>query len=171
VDKLKEIIVRICQTLNNCNVQYLIIGGSAVALHGYFRMSKGPNGEPSDKFDLDFWYNPTYSNYFNLLNALENLGEDVSDFRDEKTPDPHKSFFKFQYDAFTLDFLPSCGANLKFAASFNTCDRLMVDGTEIPYVNLDDLILIKECQGRLKDNEDLEVLKALRFGEDSDKIP
>jgi hypothetical protein len=47
----------------------------------------------------------------------------------------------------------------------------MVHGIEIPYINLDDLILIKECQGRLKDNEDVEVLKALRFGEDSDKIP
>jgi hypothetical protein len=40
----------------------------------------------------------------------------------------------------------------------------MVHGIEIPYINLDDLILIKECQGRLKDNEDVDVLKALRFG-------
>lgn len=29
-DKLQEIIFQICQTLNESNVQYLIIGGSAV---------------------------------------------------------------------------------------------------------------------------------------------
>jgi hypothetical protein len=74
-DKLKEIVLHICQTLNNNNVQYLIVGGSAVALQGFFRMSRSLSGAPTEKYDLDIWYNPTYPNYFNLLNALENLGE------------------------------------------------------------------------------------------------
>ena len=30
-----------------------------------------------NKPDLDFWYNPTYENYFNLLKALEELGIDL----------------------------------------------------------------------------------------------
>ena len=74
-----------------------------------FLESRGACLEPltfTEKYDLDIWYNPTYENYFNLLSALENLGEDVSEFRDEQTPDPKRSFFKFDFEQFTLDFLP-----------------------------------------------------------------
>ena len=55
----------------------MIVGGIAVALHGHFRQSIKLAGIATDKPDLDFWYNPTYENYFNLLNALEDLGQDV----------------------------------------------------------------------------------------------
>lgn len=104
---LKNNILHICSTLNEHSVQYIIIGGTAVALYGYFRLSVNLAGQTSDKPDLDFWYNPTYDNYFRLLNALQELGQDVSEFKNEKTPNPKKSFFKFEYPHFTLDFLPT----------------------------------------------------------------
>lgn len=94
--KLMEIIHQVCKTLHRCKVLYLIVGGSAVALHGYFRMSRLPSGQESGKFDLDFFYNPTYSNYFDLLTALESLGENVSAFWKEQSLNPSKSYFKFQ---------------------------------------------------------------------------
>ena len=160
--KLKEIILRICQTLNNNNVQYLIVGGSAVALHGFFRMSISRSGFPAEKFDLDIWYNPSYPNYFNLLNALESLGEDVSEFRNEQTPKPEKSFFKFDFEQFTLDFLPSIGDLQKFRDSHNSCDLLSIDGIEVPFINMEDLILNKERQGRPADIEDVIQLKKIK---------
>jgi hypothetical protein len=49
------------------SVEYLVVGGTAVALHGYFRQSHDPSGQLMEKHDLDFWYNPTYDNYFKLL--------------------------------------------------------------------------------------------------------
>lgn len=88
-------ITRVCQILNKNDVQYLIVGGTVVAFHGYFRWSQNSDGSPSDKFDLDIWYNPTYDNYFKLLKALAELGQDVKEFFAEKTPDPKKSYFKF----------------------------------------------------------------------------
>jgi len=68
------------------------VGGTAVALHGYFRPSLNESGLPAEKPDLDFWYNPAYDNYFRLLNALEELGEDVSEFKAEIAPNPRRSF-------------------------------------------------------------------------------
>ena len=70
----------------------MIVGGMAVALHGYFRRSINTSGSLAEKPDFDFWYNPTYENQFQLLNALEELGEEVKEFKDEKTPDPKTHF-------------------------------------------------------------------------------
>jgi hypothetical protein len=63
--------------LNEHLVEYLIIGGAAVALHGHERWSMDASGQDAKVVDLDFWYNPTYDNYFKLLNALEKLGQDI----------------------------------------------------------------------------------------------
>jgi hypothetical protein len=79
VDKsITEYILQVCTTLNKHSVEYLIVGGTAVALHGYFRWSVSHAGTAAEKYDLDIWYNPTYTNYFKLLDTLEELGEDVN---------------------------------------------------------------------------------------------
>lgn len=103
---LTESILNVCKILNKYSVQYLIAGGTAVALHGYIRMSLHSSGLPAGKYDLDFWYNPVYGNYFSLLNALEELGQNVSEFKEEIAPNPRKSYFRLEFEKFTLDFLP-----------------------------------------------------------------
>lgn len=100
---LAEIILKLCETLNKHEVKYLAVGGIAVALHGYFRQSTGPTRALADNPDIDFWYNPIYENYFNLLNALAVLGRDVQQYKNEQTPNPKKSFFKYVFEDFTHD--------------------------------------------------------------------
>jgi|GEM_PF-5344085 len=56
------------------------------------------------KDDLDFWYNPTYNNYFKLLDALEDLGVNVTEFKEETSPDPKKSFSKIDQEQFQMDY-------------------------------------------------------------------
>jgi hypothetical protein len=70
----------------------LTIGGAAVNLHGYERLTKDSTGQNTKVDDLDFWYNPRYDNYFKLLNALEKPGQDVREFREEQAPDPKRFF-------------------------------------------------------------------------------
>ena len=70
---LTDDILHVCKILNKNAVQYLIVGGTAVAFHGYFRWSQNSSGAPAEKFDLDIWYNPTYENYFNLLKFFEGI--------------------------------------------------------------------------------------------------
>ena len=159
---LTESILNVCRILNKHSVQYLIAGGTAVALHGYLRMSLHSSGIPADKYDLDFWYNSVYDNYFNLLNALEELGQDVSEFKEEIAPDPKKSYFRLEFEKFTLDFLPELSGLGKFSESFNEREKVNLGGTEISFISYDDLIKNKELNARPKDLKDIEQLKMIR---------
>jgi len=159
IDSFSESILKVCKTLNKHSVEYLIIGGTAVALHGYYRLSRTASGQIAEKHDLDFWYSPTYKNYFSLLNALEELGQDVKEFREETTPNPKRSFFKLESDQFTIDFLPEVPGLPKFLYSSQQKVISMIDGVEIPVISFNDLLLSKQTQGRPKDIEDIEELK------------
>ena len=152
-------IVEVCKFLNKHSVKYLIVGGTAVAYHGYFRWSVDSSGLASEKFDLDFWYNPTYENYFNLLSALNDLGQDVARFNEEKEPKPKSSFFKFEIENFTIDFLPSLKGLSKFTPSYEKRDIVEVNGVELSFINIDDLIADKATDSRPKDEEDIKQLK------------
>lgn len=92
-NNLTESILNVCRILNKHSMQYLIAGGTAVALHGYQRMSRHSSGLPAGKYDLDFWYNPVYDNYFSLLNALQELGQEPISITVNRTEDNNK----FQY--------------------------------------------------------------------------
>jgi hypothetical protein len=81
-------LLTVCRLLSKHGVEYMVVGGAAVALYGYFRMSISISGTPVEKPDIDFWYNPSYKNYFSLLNAIEELGEDMSEFKNEAVPNP-----------------------------------------------------------------------------------
>lgn len=90
-----------------------------MALHGYFRWSFTQSGTRAEKYDLDIWYNPTYGNYFNLLDALKDLGQYVLEYREEQSPKPKQSFFRYEIEDFTLDFLPM----LKGLSKFNVIQQ------------------------------------------------
>lgn len=59
-DELLERLLAVCRGLNDQGVEYLLVGGTAVALHSYYRLSTNPAGAVTDKPDVDVWYNPTY---------------------------------------------------------------------------------------------------------------
>jgi predicted nucleotidyltransferase len=152
-------IVEVCKVLNNHSVKYLIVGGTAVAFHGYFRWSVNSTASASEKFDLDFWYNPTYTNYYNLLNALGDLGQDIEVYKNEKEPKPKTSFFKFEIENFTIDFLPSLKGLSKFNPSYNHRDIVEINEIQLSFINIDDLITDKAVNSRPKDLEDIKQLK------------
>jgi hypothetical protein len=144
------------------SVEYLVVGGTAVALHGFFRQSHDPSGRLMDKPDLDFWYNPIYDNYFKLLGALEELGLDVTEFKDEVAPNPKKSFFRLEQENSNIDFLPTLLGLSKFRSSYNNRIVGKIQEIEVPYINYDDLIESKLALARSKDIEDIEQLKIRR---------
>ena len=125
-------------------------------------MSLLSSGTPADKYDLDFWYNPVYDNYFNLLNALEDLGQDVSEFKDEIAPNPKKSYFRLEFEKFTLDFLPELNGLGKFRESFDQREKVTLGKTEISFISFADLIKNKEHNARPKDLKDIEQLKMIK---------
>ncbi len=161
-NSLADAILHVCKILNKHSIQYLLVGGAAVALHGYFRQSLDSTGVVAEKPDLDFWYNPTYENYFKLLNALEELEQDVTEFREEHAPNPKKSFFKYQFDTFTADFLPELKAALIFRSSFENRERVTLNEVVISFINYRDLLTDKQATSRVKDLQDIEQLELKR---------
>lgn len=159
---LKAHLLAVCSTLERCQVRYMLVGGAAVALHGYYRHSMGPMGQLSDKPDLDIWFAPTYENYYCLLQALEMMGCDVSEFRNELSPDLKRSFFKLDLGEFTLDALPRIHADIQFTQAFGRKETVQWDGVPIHYIGYDDLIEDKTRSARAKDQADIEQLKRQR---------
>jgi len=160
-ENLIDNILKVCKVLNKHSLEYLIVGGTAVAFHGYYRMTLLPTGLPADKHDLDFWYNPTYENYYNLLNAIEELGIDVSEYKAESSPNPRKSFFTQEFDNFKIDFLPEIIGLTKFGESFSRKIVSQIDGIEICTISFEDLVKSKETTARQKDIDDLAHLKSI----------
>ncbi|RRB04699.1 hypothetical protein [Larkinella rosea] len=99
-------------------VEYMVVGGFAVSYYGDYRKSINQEGKIVDKPDLDFWYNPSYVNYYRLLDALQELGRDVTKFKEEASPDPKRSVFKYEFEDYTLDLLPIIKAPLKFSKAY-----------------------------------------------------
>ena len=144
---------------NRNGVEYLVVGGTAVSYYGERRRSTTASGEVVDKPDLDFWYNPNYPNYYNLLKALKELGRDVTRYENEQSPNPRKSVFKYDLDNYTLDLLPNIKAPLNFRESFARRTVVKLGDTEISFISLGDLIQDKQAMGRPKDLADIENLR------------
>lgn len=155
------------ELFNRHQVEYLVIGGSAVAFYGFYRPSKKANGTDEDLHDFDFWYNPSYDNFYRLLNALEEIGVDVKAYRDDPQPDPRKSVFKLRFNAYKLDILPTLKAPIKFGEAFNRKRVFNSDAIAIPVISVGDLIREKEALNRAKDQEDIAYLKRLLTATDS----
>lgn len=153
-------LLKICQTLNKHNVKYMIVGGVAVALYGYYRLSHDKAGKVADKPDIDIWYNPTYSNYYNLLNFIEELGQNVNKFREEQEPNPRTSFFRYEFDDFTLDLLPEIKAQIKFDNSYKRRETVEMENINIYFINYGDLMKDKIASSRSKDIDDIEHLNS-----------
>lgn len=160
-------LINICKILQKNNVQYLIVGGIAVNFYGYSRMSMDSYGNQLPKQDFDFWYNPTYENYFNLLNALAELKQDVAQFKKEKSPQPLKSFFKFNLENFTLDLLRSIPGIEKFNNSYANKNLITINEVDICFISLEELIKNKFKIGRTKDLIDIENLKKINAKENN----
>ena len=158
-NQLLESIVKVCRALNNHNIDYLVVGGSAVAYYGYFRHSITMAGVPADRPDVDIWYSPTYANYFKLLDALVALGQDVTIHRNEQAPNPKKSFFRYEFDLFTLDLLPSIKSAISFGPAFTRREVIEVGGVNISFIDFENLIADKEATARPKDFDDIENLR------------
>jgi hypothetical protein len=161
-NNLKNSLLNVCRLLQKHNVQYILIGGTAVALNGYYRHSMNIAGELTDKPDIDIWYNPNYENYFNILKVMEELGQDVTEFKNEQSPNPRKSFFKLDFEDFTFDILPEIKAAIKFFEANKRKETVEIEETQIHFMNYVDLVEDKKATARKKDLKDIEQLKKIK---------
>lgn len=142
-------------------VEYLVVGGVAVQVHGHRRTTK----------DLDIIPGPEPANFDRLANALGDLHARVVGVEPSPTEIPEAE--QLSIAAIVPPLLTRHGElhvlnAPKGAATYDQMRAralvLELDGLEVAVVGLDDLIRMKRASGRAEDREDIAVLLAVLEG-------
>jgi hypothetical protein len=133
----------------NAGVEFAVVGGVAVNVHGYVRAT----------YDLDVFIRPTVSNAEAAFRALQSIGApvdglDANDLLDDEqhlrfgSPDDH------------VDILNSIG-NMSFDEVWIDKVEVEMAGIKVPFISKPGLIENKRQTGRLRDLVDVEELELL----------
>jgi hypothetical protein len=135
------------QSLNDNHVRYLVIGGYAVALHGYPRYTK----------DMDVWIEMSPDNAAHMVKALEQFGFGSLDLHaaDFLVPD---QIIQLGYPPNRIDLLTT-PPGIDFASCYATRVEVVIDETTVNFIDLENLKKSKRAAGRLQDLADLENLQ------------
>ena len=148
-------IEKLLKSLNEYEVDYVIIGATAFPIHGYSRAT----------LDIDLLIKPTKKNAENTLLALIEFGYDMDDV--SVSDILSKKILIRQYILET-DIHPFVkGVTVEEIWKNRVPGK--IGGVSCHFASLDDLIRMKEAAGRGKDKEDLKFLKKIREKKLSDR--
>ncbi len=135
------------QSLNDNGVRYLVVGGYAVALHGYPRYTK----------DIDIWVEMTPENGNRILKALDQFGFGSLDVKasDFTVPD---QLLKLGYPPRRIDVLTTL-PGVGFSECYSSRTIVEIDGVSVNFIDLENLKKNKRATGRHQDLADLENLE------------
>ncbi|MDX2188367.1 MAG: nucleotidyltransferase [Bacteroidota bacterium] len=135
------------ELLNKNNVEYLLVGGYALALHGHIRAT----------FDIDFWVNISINNADKIIIVLKEFGFSsldikVSDFTDKG------SVVQLGQPPFRIDIINDIDG-LEFKECFEKREIVEIEGLKINLIDIESLKKNKLSTGRTKDKADAEALE------------
>lgn len=134
--------------LNHYKVEYVVVGGYSVILHGYSRTTG----------DLDIWVNPTQDNYIRLRNAFHLFGMPLFDMTQNNFLDnSHFNVFSFGRPPVSIDIMTEV-KGLNFEDAFKDAQIVDVENLSVRLIHYAHLIKAKKTSGRSKDLDDLENL-------------
>lgn len=132
--------------LNSHHVEYLLIGGYAVAHYGYPRPTGG----------LDIWIALSPANASRVAQALMEFG-----FRGEDVPDSlfmeADRIVRMGIPPMRLEIITTI-SGVEFDACYARRALAEIDGVTVSIIGLEDLKINKKASGRHKDLNDLEQL-------------
>ncbi len=129
-------------------VDSILVGGYAVALHGYLRTTG----------DLDLWVRPSKTNFRKLRWAFADFGLPTDAIRESDFISPeNQNVFSFGRPPVAIDLLTQV-KGLEFDAAFQMAETIRVDGAPLRLLHINDLRQAKRAAGRHKDLDDLEHL-------------
>ncbi|MCU0389493.1 MAG: nucleotidyltransferase [Thermoflexibacter sp.] len=144
---LNEDFKEFIKLLNDNGVKYLIVGGYAVALHGYPRYTK----------DLDFWIWIDRENAEKTVKSLKEFGFASLGLTAEDFLDP-ENIVQLGYPPNRIDLITDL-TGLTFEDSYRNRKEVDFEGIKINFISVDDLITNKKKAGRLQDLADAEKLE------------
>ena len=155
---------KIFSALADAQVRYLVVGGVAVVMHGYLRMTA----------DLDLILDFESRNVLSALDALSALGYQprvpvpLKQFAD---PEIRRSWVEEKnMEVFSLwnPAMPMTEVDLfvterlSFEQAYSRGVQAQVGGVPVVVASIEDLITLKRIAGRSKDLADITELEALR---------
>jgi Nucleotidyl transferase of unknown function (DUF2204) len=136
------------KALNENKVNYILVGGYAVVLHGY----------PRTTGDMDLWVERSLGNYRKLEKAFAQFGMPVFDMNEQNfLSHPVWDVFTFGNPPVAIDIMTRL-EGLDFNTAFDRSVIFEDEELEIRTIHKNDLILLKKSAGRSKDLNDLENL-------------
>ena len=135
------------QLLNENKVKYLVIGGYAVAFHGYPRYTK----------DLDFWIWANPDNADRLLKTIKDFGLGSMNLSKEDLLDLD-NVIQIGYEPNRIDVIIDL-EGLDFESCYGRRIDSTMDDINVPFIGLEDLIKNKLTTGRMQDKVDANKLK------------
>ncbi len=135
------------RALNRHRVRYLLIGGYAVAFHGYPRATK----------DLDLWIEASPENAARVLAAIrvffgETLGLEEGDFLSP-------GVIQLGYAPNRIDLVLLPKARPTFTEAYARAQEIQVKDIPVRVIGLEDLLALKRAFGRAQDRADVEALE------------
>jgi hypothetical protein len=127
-------------------VDYLVVGGYAVAFHGHPRATQ----------DLDVWLRRDLATAERVVEVLRAFGFDAPELRPELFLDPER-LVRLGEPPMRLELLTSV-SGLDFEESHRRAVRTELEGVPVAIVSLPDLRANKRAAGRPRDLADLEEL-------------
>jgi hypothetical protein len=135
------------QLLNVHDVLYLVVGGYAVAFHGYPRYTKV----------IDLWIWSDRSNAKKLLQVLRDFGFGSLDLTADDFLDPEQ-VVQFGYPPNRIDILTDL-KGINFKECYSSKVAVTIEETMINFIDLENLKKNKTATRRHQDLADLENLK------------
>ena len=139
--------------LNECSVEYILIGGYALGVYGHIRATS----------DLDIFINATKKNAEKMKDACIRFGIPIDQIADEMFLVP--KMVRIGDLPFRIEILKKLD-NVDFQYAFDRKVVSKVDGVQINAISLDDLIILKKAaikdRSVARDKEDLNYLEDLK---------
>lgn len=132
--------------LNKHEVEYLLVGGYAVGIHGYLRYTG----------DIDIWIDHSIQNAEKIVKAVVEFGVPVEDVSTDMFTTEDKNVFIGE-SPLRVDIMKKL-SRVSFKEAYNNKREAEIDGVIIHCIGLDDLITTKKASARPKDLEDLKHL-------------
>lgn len=136
------------KAIHKHNVDYILVGGYAVILHGYERVTA----------DMDIWVRCNKENYEKLQDAFLTFGMPVFDMTLSNFLDAEKwDVFRFGRKPVAIDIMTKV-KGLSFDEAFQHATLVKVDDIQVRLIQYEHLLSAKKQAGRAKDMDDLENL-------------
>jgi predicted nucleotidyltransferase len=133
--------------LNDAGVEYLVVGGHAVAYHGYVRPTR----------DMDIWVAVSVENAERLVRAVNIFfGTELAGLAREWFLD-QENVTRFGAVPNLIEILPKISGG-EFTQAFSRRVTAQIDGQKMNLISLSDLLANKRASARPKDLADLHEL-------------